>query len=317
MNDQITLQELIELLAQHHQIEHTDAEKFGRTFFALIGEALATDKYVKVKGLGTFKLIDADVCENMGTDAEERIGMQNHLRISFTPDATIRDAVNKPFNHFETVLLNESTCYDDMQEVPAPQDSFTEDTSDEELGMQSDIAARHEAFIKEEPSVNKETILESNQEKKNVYLHLPWCLITFVLLAGILIGIGVAWIILSGRQYVPGSVVRTIIEQEKSAGADTLSAVAITDTLQVSSTGQEGETALPVILSDTIRYDMQGTLTTHVLRRGESLARLAEHYYGNRNLWTYLARYNRNRIKDANDIPIGTLICIPKLAPKE
>ena len=79
----------------------------------------------------------------------------------------------------------------------------------------------------------------------------------------------------------------------------------------------KNKAVLPIVLSDAVRYDIQGTLATHTLRRGESLARLAERYYGNRNLWTYLARYNRNNIKDANDIPVGTLIRIPKLVPKE
>jgi nucleoid-associated protein YgaU len=105
-------------------------------------------------------------------------------------------------------------------------------------------------------------------------------------------------------------------EKEEAEHTDTASVVVSSDTFRLPAK-DKNKAVLPIVLSDAVRYDIQGTLATHTLRRGESLARLAERYYGNRNLWTYLARYNRNRIKDANDIPIGTLICIPKLVPKE
>ena len=104
MNDQFTLYELIGLLSQRNQMKQADAEAFVQTFFALIKETLVTDKYVKVKGLGTFKLIDAR--ESIEANADESVGMQAHLQISFTPDVSMRDAVNKPFNHFETILLS-------------------------------------------------------------------------------------------------------------------------------------------------------------------------------------------------------------------
>lgn len=317
MNEQFTLQDLVELLAQHHQMEQADAEAFVQVFFSLIEEALITDKYVKVKGLGTFKLIDVDSCECIDSDVEEEsIEMKNHSRISFTPDATIRDAVNKPFNHFETVLLHETTHYDDMPEEAVSQTLFAGgNTSDKDLDVKSEIPAVPDVPMKKESLTNEATVVENHQKGRDTYLHLSWRLMFLVLLAGILIGGGATWILLSGKRYVPESLFRT--STEKDIKADTVSGVAIADTFSMSSAKREEKNALPVILSDTVRYDMQGTFTTHTLRRGESLARLAEQYYGNRNLWTYLARYNRNRIKDANDIPIGTLICIPKLVPKE
>ena len=300
MNDQFTLHELIGLLSQRNQMKQADAEAFVQTFFTLIKETLVTDKYVKVKGLGTFKLIDAR--ESIEANADESVGMQAHLQISFTPDASMRDAVNKPFNHFETILLNESTHYDDIPEEVSSQ--ACQAANDMTESVKTDVPAR-------------EDILKDNPHRSGAYLRLPWCLIASVLLAGILIGGGIAWGLLSGRRYIPESVIQILTEEKEEAEhTDTASVVVSSDTFRLPAK-DKNKAVLPIVLSDAVRYDIQGTLATHTLRRGESLARLAERYYGNRNLWTYLARYNRNNIKDANDIPVGTLIHIPKLVPKE
>ena len=80
MNDRFTVQELIEALTQRHDMELADAEAFVHTFFKLIEERLDSDRYVKIKGLGTFKLVNIDS----------------------------REA------HFETVQLNENTYFDDF-----------------------------------------------------------------------------------------------------------------------------------------------------------------------------------------------------------
>ena len=60
MNEKLNIQNLIELLAEKHGMDKTDAESFVKEFFQLIEESLESDKYVKIKGLGTFKLIDVD-----------------------------------------------------------------------------------------------------------------------------------------------------------------------------------------------------------------------------------------------------------------
>ncbi len=116
MNEKFTLQELAEQLARRHDMNPEDAEAFVGLFFTLIKEALETDKYVKVKGLGTFKLIGVEARESVSVNSGERIEIQGYSRISFTPDASMRDWVNRPFSHFETVVLNEGTHFDDMEE---------------------------------------------------------------------------------------------------------------------------------------------------------------------------------------------------------
>ena len=68
-------------------------------------------------------------------------------------------------------------------------------------------------------------------------------------------------------------------------------------------------------LSDTVKYEMKETLAEYVMRRGESLAKVAQRFYGNRKLWPYIARYNRKNIPDPDNVPVGTVVRIPRLIP--
>lgn len=113
MNDKLCIQDLTDALAEKHGMDKHDAENFVKEFFQLIEEALEKDKYVKVKGLGAFKLIDVDSRESVDVNTGERIKIEEHTKVSFTPDAALKEAVNRPFAHFETVVLNENTVFED------------------------------------------------------------------------------------------------------------------------------------------------------------------------------------------------------------
>ena len=113
MNNRFTVQELIEALTQRHDMELADAEAFVHTFFKLIEERLESDRYVKIKGLGTFKLVNIDSRESIDVNTGKRIEIKSHNRIVFTPDSIMRNLVNKPFAHFETVQLNENRMNSD------------------------------------------------------------------------------------------------------------------------------------------------------------------------------------------------------------
>lgn len=133
MNEKLTLQYLIEALTKRHQMDPKDADAFVKAFFELIRRALERDKYIKVKGLGTFKRIETDSRGSDEEESEERTGTQGRSRITFTPDVAMRDSINKPFAHFETVILNEHTHFEDMDEEAEeqlPEEEKTGEASD-------------------------------------------------------------------------------------------------------------------------------------------------------------------------------------------
>lgn len=128
MNERLTIQDLTDLLAAKHSMTKKDAEAFVKEFFLLIEQALENEKTVKIKGLGTFKLIDVDSRESVNVNTGERFQIKGHTKVSFSPDASLRDTINKPFAHFETVVLNENTILEDTP---------IEDTEEEEAGEEA------------------------------------------------------------------------------------------------------------------------------------------------------------------------------------
>ena len=108
------------------------SEDFVRSFFKAIEEGLVRDNVVKVKGLGTFKTVSVDARESIDVNTGARIEIAGHAKVSFTPDAALRDAVNKPFLEFETVILDEATetaameAIDEVAEIANEPNEFNE-----------------------------------------------------------------------------------------------------------------------------------------------------------------------------------------------
>lgn len=117
MMDKISIQEIATVLIEKNGLKRKEAEQFVLTMFDLIKESLATDRVVKIKGLGTFKVVDIEARESVNVNTGERVLIEGHDKITFTPDNTMKELVNKPFSQFETVVLNEGITFDDMPET--------------------------------------------------------------------------------------------------------------------------------------------------------------------------------------------------------
>ena len=155
MNERLTIQDLTDLLAAKHSMTKKDAEAFVKEFFLLIEQALENEKTVKIKGLGTFKLIDVDSRESVNVNTGERFQIKGHTKVSFSPDANLRDTINKPFAHFETVVLNENTILEDTP---------IEDTEEEEAGEE----ASAQTVLNEMGDNSETTAIEENEGTDNL-----------------------------------------------------------------------------------------------------------------------------------------------------
>ena len=154
MNEKITLQDLINLFSEKQGMNKKDAEAFVRTMIELIEEALTTEKYVKVKGFGTFKLTEVDSRESVNVNTGERIEIQGHTKVSFTPDATMKELINKPFSHFETVILNEGVELEDTP-IEEPESMVQEEIIPETIVAEEKTAIEEVTTIVEEPVVEE------------------------------------------------------------------------------------------------------------------------------------------------------------------
>lgn len=116
----VFMAELADMLAQKVGISKREAQQFLTDFVETIQDGVNNDKLVKIKGLGTFKVIDVDARESVNVNTGERVTIDSHQKLTFTPDAAMKELVNKPFSQFETVVLNDGVEFDDEPEVEEP-----------------------------------------------------------------------------------------------------------------------------------------------------------------------------------------------------
>lgn len=105
---------LSEMLMSKFNISEQESNNFIAEMFKLIEDALKTDKQVKVKGLGSFKLTTVNARESVDVNTGERIVIESREKISFTPDTSLSDLVNSPFAQFETVVLNDGVDFSEI-----------------------------------------------------------------------------------------------------------------------------------------------------------------------------------------------------------
>lgn len=100
-------------------LDKKTCEAFARTLFEVVEEALLTDKFVKVKGFGTFKLVAVSDRESVNINTGERFQIEGHTKVSFIPDNTLKEEINRPFAHFETIDLSDETEQAELDAIDA------------------------------------------------------------------------------------------------------------------------------------------------------------------------------------------------------
>ena len=136
----LTIQEVAKILTEKNGLSSREASRFAAEMFSIILQRLQDGDTVKVKGLGTFKIINVEARESVSVRTGERVVIDGHAKVTFTPDAIMRELVNKPFSQFETVVLNDGVEFEDIKD----------DMTEEEVVATEDIA--EEATVVDEPS---------------------------------------------------------------------------------------------------------------------------------------------------------------------
>lgn len=453
MNDRLTIQDFTDLLAAKHSMNKKDAEAFVKEFFFLIEQALEDEKYVKIKGLGTFKLIDVDSRESVNVNTGERFQIQEHSKVSFTPDANLRDTINKPFSHFETVVLNEKTVLPDTpieemgeeglsdftnddsnlssnaeesdnivdnvphfegQKMNAEQneDNITHYThSQKNEVVENDFDMKHEDFsdnneianqkneiIKESQPINtnaalndcktpvepdhvlekrsaeeiialelqrqkeisskteilkeasfKEKMNRSNSDAKDSRTHVSF-LIAIIFIVILICGGTLVYIYnpdLFSKPSNTDSIQMPLNEKKESiipALPDSTKVnPSLNDAQKIANSNTEatdlnvnkelvenkstlGDKRIENVKdqknnhldeANLSKYVAVGTKTTHKIKSGETLTKVSLMYYGSKAFWPFIVKYNRDVIKDPDNVPFGTAIKIPELVIKK
>lgn len=372
MNNRLTIQDLAGVLADKTGKKKSEAELFLRTIVSVVSDKIMLDKLVKIRGIGTFKVVLVESRESIHVNTKERFVIPEHYKFSFLPDRELKELVNEPFSFFEATELVDGVEFPDS-EMEAQEENtgekekreeFTEDViveaSDENVEKPSleenlvEIKETKEEIIPtsiEEVSVNdidvkqedvaevntieeKETkvpvvgdtvpiaqdLIEYIKKKDNTQItsnsfqeYMKWGAV-FLLLIIIAIG-GYLYIDFyfnsnKGRERTSMSVSKEKELKEKGENRKQL----LFDTLENESSQEREEK--PVGINNDEKEVVQYTTESKILAKeeikaGDRLTLLALKYYNSKLFWVYIYEFNKDKIEDPNNIPIGTKIFIP------
>ena len=155
--------ELAQRLADKHNIGKRNVSDFLNSFIDVIRENLASDGSVKIKGLGTFKVVKVKDRESVNVNTGERYIIYGHERLSFTPDSLMKELVNRPFSQFDTVELNDGVVFEDIEE------DKTEDVDETLIDDFADESDENVSPIDEDIETESEEIQAENDNETVVY----------------------------------------------------------------------------------------------------------------------------------------------------
>ena len=337
MENKITLSQLARTLAQKMGMPQKKAEAFLKEFFDSIAENVKTDKLVKVKGLGTFKLIDVNDRESVNVHTGERIVIPGHSKLSFTPEASLRDAVNRPFADFQTVVINDETNLEDMERVPQEETEAVvepeavEQQEEPEVALEQESAAEQvtpsaeesEELPSSEPEKSEpepvveveEEVVAVPEEKKEEPVKQETVKAeqkksrggakTFVMI--------VVALLLCVFSYFVGhySLLEGLLPKQKQEPVKQQVVEAAPDTIKAEPVQVEPVEEVQYAQVPDGKYKIVGTRKTHVMKPGDYITRIALKEYGDKEMAQYIIVHNA--FSNPDKVPIGQEIKLPEL----
>lgn len=147
------VRDIARILADKHDLSLKQAEQFLVALFDVVNDGLRDSKQVKIKGLGTFKVIDIKERESVNVTNGERIVIEGRSKITFTPDAVMKELVNKPFSQFETVVLNDGVDFSNIE-------------TDDSLTSELSVASNGDVSNEEDTNVGNPVAVEISDDMK-------------------------------------------------------------------------------------------------------------------------------------------------------
>lgn len=343
MNNRLSIQDLALILSEQTGKSTEEALRFLQEFIAVVSEGVYNDKLVKVKGLGTFKIIWVEERASVSVNSGERFVIPSHYKFTFTPDKELKELVNKPFSLFDTVELNEEVDFSDV-DVSAETSGAEEaaDDSSEEIlpdgipeqaieapqtpepevkpepAVEEEAAPQEEAKAEPKPAEPVSSVSGYKEYRRKRRRSASRKLLFPIACLFVVIVLGIVYIVcLSGRTTVNKNWEPPMAEvgnPTPEAGMNPVPADSTGVTPPDSaSLAADSVVAEPPVVEEnqpeeTPKSDILALVT---IKAGDRLASFAKQYYGHKFFWVYIYQYNQDIISDPNNIPIGTELRIP------
>ena len=178
MKQKLLLSDFAQWLSEKEGITKKEAQTFLRTLFQIVEQGLTDDQFVKIKGLGTFKLVTVNERESVNINTGERFQIGEHNKIAFIPDASMKEIINRPFAHFESVDLSDETDTAELDAVDeAVKQEFPpiseEDTSTAEESIPTTVEVITESSHPTSLPEKQKDVTEEVSEESNLTEEIP------------------------------------------------------------------------------------------------------------------------------------------------
>lgn len=178
MKQKLLLSDFAQWLSDKEGITKKEAQTFLRTLFQIVEQGLTDDQFVKIKGLGTFKLVTVNERESVNINTGERFQIGEHNKIAFIPDASMKEIINRPFAHFESVDLSDETDTAELDAVDeAVKQEFPpiseEETSTAEESIPTTVEVITESSHPTSLPEKQKDVTEEVSEESNLTEEIP------------------------------------------------------------------------------------------------------------------------------------------------
>ena len=122
--DEVNLKSLVDVFASKAKITKKEANAFVKAFQNIFIDALSKDKVLKISGLGSFKVTLVSERSSVDVNTGKPIKINSHYKIVFTPDSELKNIVNSPFAHLDTIIIDDVV---DMSDGEVNIDTLSQD----------------------------------------------------------------------------------------------------------------------------------------------------------------------------------------------
>ncbi len=327
MNSKLTILDIVDSVAEKSGLTKKETEQFVKEFFLLASEVISKGETLTIKGVGTFAPVWVDARTSVDVNTKESIEIPGHYKLSFTPDKSMKDAVNAPFAAFTTEIvdieqeievktvveeeISESASDIPLVEIKSEQQSKTEETIEEEDVVGQTIQPVEQPKQEENvvivanaqtPQYNEWELEEEYRRRtRNGYIGgFITAIVIFLLLLLFLwwlfnrrgsdfsISFASFKLVAGNEQVIMGEDGQQVVDSVENK----------VDSLVVS----VEESKAPIQVKEPV---------TTTIRRGRFLTTIANEYYGNKIFWVYIYRENQSRIWNPRDLPAGFKVVVP------
>lgn len=348
--EKIHLAELSEHLSHQTGISRKTAEEFLKLLSEIIEESLLKRDSVKIKGLGTFKLQWNEPRKSVDVNTGTEILIEGYYKVAFSPDANLKEAINEPYAHLETVVLDDANLpvkqTKAVVETQAQSFEYFTEQASEIKGILTEIDAMHKdkrpevdvelpnAVVESTSQVQKESdddpqtvseveaweptlqIVPNNDNTTEAKTETSKSKsLVLMLLLGMIIGAALVYVLNELEMFEDSRF--SFFVTERTSLPESVPVVELPEDVvyeeEILIIEEEPVDTLQMLFDEVREYTE--FIATETVIVGSRLTRIAERHYGQKLFWVFIYEANRSLIEHPENVRVGTVLRIPKLNP--